>query len=226
MEVSMKVLAVDIGGNNVKILVTGHKTPRKFPSGPTLTPDRMVTEVKKLAADWKYDVVAIGYPGLVLEGRPAREPHNLASGWIGFDFARAFGCAVKVINDAAMQALGTYNGGTMLFLGLGTGLGSTLVVDGGFVVPMELAHLSYRKGTTFEDYIGIRGLKRLGKKKWRKHVAFVVARLIETLHPDDVVFGGGNARRLKKLPAGCRVGANAYAFVGGFRLWEKRGQAA
>lgn len=216
---SMKVLAVDIGGTNVKILVTGQDTPRKFPSGPTLTPDRMVKEVRKLAADWNYDVVAIGYPGLVANGRPTREPRNLGPGWVGFNFARAFGCPVKIINDAAMQALGSYNRGTMLFLGFGTGLGSTLVVEGGIVLPMELGHLSYRKGT-FEDYVGVHGLKRLGKKKWRKHVAFGVARLMDALHTDDVVLGGGNARVLKKLPAGCRAGNNAYAFIGGFRLWQ------
>jgi polyphosphate glucokinase len=181
---SLRVLAVDIGGTSVKILATGQETRRKFPSGRTLTPDRMVREVRKLAADWKYDMVAIGYPGLVAGGRPVREPNNLGPGWVGFDFARTFCSPVRIINDAAMQALGSYNGGTMLFLGFGTGLGSALVVEGGIVLPMELGRLSYRKGT-FEDYVGVNGLKRLGKKKWRKHVAFGIARLIDALHTDD-----------------------------------------
>lgn len=218
-----RVLTIDIGGTNVKFLATGQETPRKFPSGTTLTPERMVREVRKLAADWKYDVVAIGYPGLVVNGRPAREPHNLGPGWVGFDFARAFGCPVRIINDAAMQALGSYNRGAMLFLGFGTGLGSALVVEGPTVLPMELGHLSYRKGT-FEDYVGVRGIKRLGKKKWRKHVSFGIARLMEALHPDDVVLGGGNSRLLRELPPDCRLGDNAFAFVGGFRLWDVDGK--
>ena len=215
----MKILAVDIGGTNIKILATGQETPRKFPSGPTMTPDGMVREVQKLAGEWKYDVVAIGYPGIVSGGRPVREPHNLARGWVGFDYEHAFGRPVRIINDAAMQALGSYKRGTMLFVGFGTGLGCALVVEGGVVVPIELGHLSYRKGT-FEDYVGLRGLKRLGKRKWRKHVLRGLSRLTEAFHLDDIVLGGGNARILKKLPAGCRLGDNAYAFVGGFRLWE------
>ncbi len=217
----MGILSIDIGGTNVKILATGQETPRKFPSGPKLTPGEMVREVQKLAGDWKYDVVAIGYPGLVSGGKPAKEPHNLGPGWVGFDYEHAFGRPVRIINDAAMQALGSYKRGTMLFLGLGTGLGSALVVEGGVVVPMELGHLSYRK-RTFEDYVGLRGLKRSGKRKWRKHVLRGLSRLIEALHLDDVVLGGGNARNLKKLPDGCRLGDNAFAFVGGFRLWEDR----
>ncbi len=226
----MDILSIDIGGTNIKILATGQEIPRKIPSGPTLTPDEMVREVQQLARGWKYDVVAIGYPGLVLGGRPALEPHNLGRGWVGFDYEQAFGCPVRIINDAAMQALGSYKRGTMLFLGFGTGLGSALVVAGGVVIPMELGHLSYRKAT-FEDYVGIRGLKRLGRKRWRKHILRGVARLIESLHPDDIVLGGGNAKRLKKLPAGCRLGDNAYAFAGGFRLWAdqavpKHGQQA
>jgi predicted NBD/HSP70 family sugar kinase len=218
----MNVLVVDIGGTNVKILATGQAERRRCPSGPALTPAAMTDGVKKLAADWQYDAVAVGYPGLVLHGRIVAEPHNLAPGWVGFDFESAFGCPVKVLNDAAMQALGSYQGGLLLFLGLGTGLGSALVADG-VVVPMEIAHLPYRKGT-YEDYVGLRGLKRLGKKKWRRHVGVGVARLVAALHPDDVVLGGGNAKKLKTLPPGCRAGANVNAFAGGFRLWDTVGE--
>jgi predicted NBD/HSP70 family sugar kinase len=214
-----RVLAVDIGGTNVKILTTGQTERRRFPSGKTLTPELMVAGVKALAKDWTYDVVSIGYPGPVLGGAPAAEPHNLASGWVGFDFVAAFGCPVKVINDAAMQALGSYQGGTMLFLGLGTGLGSALVVNG-TVVPMELGHLSYKRGT-YEDYVGISGLQKLGKKKWRATVQIIVERFVSALLLDDVVLGGGNAKLLKELPPGCRLGDNANAFTGGFRLWER-----
>lgn len=213
----MNVLAIDTGGTHVKILATREKTHREFSSGPTLTARRMVAAVKKLAGDWKYDVVAIGYPGLVVHGRPVLEPHNLGPGWVGFDFAAAFKRPVKVINDAAMQALGNYKRGKMLFLGLGTGLGSAMIVDGS-VVPMELAHLPYKKGT-YEDYVGIRGLKKHGKKRWRRHVVDVVKRLAAALEPGDVVLGGGNVKKLKKLPPGCRVSDNAKAFIGGFRLW-------
>jgi polyphosphate glucokinase len=215
----MRVLAVDVGGTHVKVLATGQAEPRRFPSGPKMTAKQMVSGVKELTRDWKYDAVAIGYPGPVLGGRPAVEPHNLGRGWVGFNFKGAFGRPVKIINDAAMQALGSYKSGTLLFLGLGTGLGSALVVQGN-VVPMELGHLSYKKGT-YEDYVGVRGLERLGKKKWARHVEFGVARLIDALHPDDVVLGGGNAKKLKKLPSGCRKGNNANAFVGGFRLWDE-----
>src|ERR1700754_4800260 len=171
----MQVLVVDVGGTNVKILASGEEVPRKFPSGPAMTPKQMVSGVKKAASDWKYDVVAIGYPGYVFRGRPVADPHNLASGWVGFDFEAAFKRPVKIINDAAMQALGSYQGGKMLFLGLGTGLGSTMIVDG-VVEPMELAHLPYRRGT-YEDYVGQRGLDRFGKKAWRKHVDDVVKKL-------------------------------------------------
>lgn len=217
----MNVLVVDVGGTNVKILATGQKESRRFPSGPAMTPKQMVAGVKKLAEGWKYDVISVGYPGRILKGRIAAEPHNLAPGWIGFDFEAAFGCPVKLINDAAMQALGSYRSGTMLFLGFGTGLGSALVVNG-TVVPMELGHLSYKKAT-YEDYVGARGLERLGKKKWRKHVEFGVDRMIDVLNCDDVVLGGGNVKRLKELPPGCRAGDNANAFLGGFRLWENAG---
>jgi polyphosphate glucokinase len=214
----MKVLVVDIGGTNVKVLATGQTELAKFPSGPEMTPEAMVADVKKAAASWSYELVSIGYPGPVLRGRLVAEPHNLGAGWVGFDFEAAFGCPTKVINDAAMQALGSYKGGKMLFLGLGTGLGSTLIVDG-IVEPMELGHLPYKKGT-YEDYLGIRGLESHGKKKWRKHVFDVVERLMAALEPDDVVLGGGNVKNLKELPKGCREGDNANAFVGGFRLWD------
>lgn len=222
MKAPVKVLAVDIGGTNVKILATGQKDRRRFPSGTDLTPRKMVATVKRLAKDWKYDVVSIGYPGLIRDGRPAAEPHNLAKGWVKFDFEATFGCPVKVINDAAMQALGSYRGGTMLFLGLGTGLGSALVVKG-TVVPMELGHLAIGK-RTFEDDLGVRGLKRLGRKKWQKRVDKVTERFVSALHLDDVVLGGGNAKKLTRVPAGCRVGDNAWAFLGGFRLWEKKAE--
>jgi polyphosphate glucokinase len=215
----MKVLAIDVGGTNVKMLASGHETRRKFPSGPTLTAKEMVDEARKIAADWKYDVVSIGYPGPVLDGHLLSEPHNLAKGWVGFNFEKAFGCPVKIINDAAMQALGSYKGGRMLFLGLGTGLGSAMVING-TLMPMELAHLPYRKGT-YEDYVGLRGIKRFGRKKWREYVADVVDRLVGALEPDEVVLGGGNAKLLKVLPARCRAGDNRNAFLGGFRLWDE-----
>jgi len=214
----MKVLVVDVGGTDVKILATGQKIHRKFPSGPGMTPKQMVAGVLKAAQGWQYDVISMGYPGPVLHDRPLAEPHNLAPGWVGFNFKAAFKRPIKMINDAAMQALGSYEGGKMLFLGLGTGLGSTMIVDG-VLEPMELGHLPYRK-KTFEDYIGARGLNRFGKKKWRRHVADVIERLVAAMEPDYVVLGGGNARRIKKLPANCRLGANENAFRGGFRLWE------
>lgn len=214
----MKVLVVDIGGTHVKVLATGQTEHREFPSGPGMTPGRMVAGVKKLAADWKYDALSIGYPGVVVHNRPVSEPHNLGHGWVGFSCEKAFRRPVKLINDAALQALGSYKGGKLLFLGLGTGLGSAMVLDG-MVEPMELGHLPYKKAT-YEDYVGLRGLEKWGKKKWRSHVADVVERLVTALEPDDVVLGGGNVKKLKKLPPGCREGDNANAFVGGFRLWE------
>ena len=218
----MNILAVDVGGTHVKILATGETEPRRFASGPKMTPDAMVSQVKALAGDWKFDVATIGYPGPVKDGRIIGEPHNLAPGWVGFDFTAAFGCPVKLINDAAMQALGSYKGGKMLFLGLGTGLGTTLIVDN-IILPMELGHLPYKRGT-IEDYIGERGLDRMGKRKWRARVDDVTARLIRAVMPDDVVLGGGNVRLLDRLPAGCRAGENSNAFLGGFRLWQASGE--
>jgi len=218
----MNVLVVDVGGSHVKVLVSGQKDVRKFDSGPALVPKSMILGVRKIAADWSYDVVSIGYPGAVIHNRPVAEPHNLGRGWLGFNFEGAFKRPVKVINDAAMQALGSYKGGKMLFLGLGTGLGSAMIVDG-IVEPMELGHLPYKKHT-FEDYVGQRGLEEWGKHKWRRHVEDVVAHLAAALEPDDVVLGGGNAKLLEKLPEGCRAGDNANAFAGGFRLWKNAAQ--
>src|SRR5438128_8489141 len=215
----MGVLVVDVGGTHVKVLATGQKAPREFPSGPTLTAAQMVAGVKMVAAGWKYDAVSIGYPGPVLHGRPVAEPPHLGRGWVGFDYRTAFGCPVKIVNDAAMQARGSYRGGKMLFLGLGTGLKSTMIVDG-IVEPMELGHLPYKRAT-FEDYVGVRGLEEHGKKKWQRHVADVVKRLIAALEPDEVVLGGGNVKKLDALPAGTQAGDNDNAFRGGFRLWEK-----
>jgi polyphosphate glucokinase len=214
----MKVLVVDIGGTHIKILATGQKEPCKLASGPKLTAQQMVSEVRKAARKWRYDVVSIGYPGPVMRNRPIAEPHNLGRGWVGFDFEKAFRRPVKVVNDATMQALGDYKGGKMLFLGLGTGFGSTMLVDG-IIEPMELGHLPYRKGT-YEDYVGLRGLQKHGKRKWRRYVADVVARLTAALEPDEVVLGGGNAKELNEPPPG-GVGDNANAFLGGFRLWKK-----
>src|SRR3989454_3252295 len=215
----MRVLVVDVGGTRVKVLATGEKAPREFASGPTLTAEQMVAGVRTAAAGWKYDAVSIGYPGPVLHGRPVAEPHNLGPGWVGFDYRTAFERPVKLVNDAAMQARGSYQGGKMLFLGLGTGLGSTLIVEG-IVEPMELGHLPYRDGT-FETYVGLRGLEKHGLTQWRRDVADVVRRLIAALEPEDVVLGGGNVHQLDELPPGCRVGDNANAFLGGFRLWEE-----
>ncbi len=215
---AMKVLVADIGGNHVKLLVTGQRQHRKMVSGPQLTPELMMAGIREVASDWDHDVVSIGYPGPVLGGRPLRDPHNLGQGWVRFDFETAFDRPVKIINDAAMQAIGSYQSGRMLFLGLGTGLGTTLIVEG-VVHPMEAGHLPYKKGT-FEDYVGQRGLDRNGKKKWRSDVADVVQRLIDALQPTDVVLGGGNVKKLKELPANTRPGHNTNAFEGGFRLWQ------
>jgi polyphosphate glucokinase len=214
----MNILVIDVGGTHVKILASGKTEKREIDSGPNLTAQRMVSSVKKLADGWEYDAVSIGYPGPVVHDRPITEPYNLGKGWMGFDFAAAFKLPTKVVNDAAMQALGSYRGGKMLFLGLGTGLGSTMIVDG-IVQPMELGHLPYKK-KTYEDYVGARGLDEFGKKVWRKHVESVVECLVAALEPHDIVLGGGNAKKLKELPPLCRLGDNANAFKGGFRMWE------
>jgi len=215
----MKILVIDVGGTHVKVIASGHRTRVKIPSGPRMTASQMVAAVCAATAGWKYDAVSIGYPAPVVHGLPVREPYNLGGGWVGFNFKKAFGRPVKIINDAAMQALGSYEGGRMLFLGLGTGLGSAMIVDG-VVEPMELAHLPYKK-RTYEDYAGLAGLKKFGKKKWRKHVGEIVAQLKIALQADYVVLGGGNAHLVKKLPAGARLGDNSNAFRGGFRLWKK-----
>jgi polyphosphate glucokinase len=213
------VLVIDVGGTHVKVGSSDHKDIVKLESGPAVTPAVMVAAVKKATAGWEYDAVAIGYPGPVLHGRPVAEPHNLGVGWVGFDFRKAFGKPVKLVNDAAMQALGSYEGGRMLFLGFGTGLGSALIVDG-LLEPMELAHLPYKKGRTYEDYVGARGLERLGKKRWAGHVIDVIEKLKAALEADYVVVGGGNAKLLKDLPTGVRLGDNANALKGGIRLFQ------
>ncbi|HEX2473720.1 MAG TPA: ROK family protein [Lacipirellulaceae bacterium] len=218
LETVMKILVIDIGGTNVKLLASGQDNPRKFPSGPELTPGQMVAGVLEATRDWKYDTVAIGYPGPILCGQPMAEPANLGSGWVGFDFEAAFQLPVKIINDAAMQALGSYQAGKMLFVGLGTGFGAAVVKDG-TVEALELGRFHYKKGT-LEQYVGARGLKRLGRKKWRRHVAEALHRLIEALKPDDLVIGGGNVKKLNTLPLGARAGDKGNAFAGGFCLWE------
>lgn len=213
------MLVIDVGGTNVKVRATGQAGRRKFPSGRELTPERMVAEVKAITKDWDYDVVSLGYPGPVDHGHPVAEPRNLGKGWVGFDFERAFGRPVRIMNDAAMQALGSYKEGKMLFLGLGTGLGSSIVVHGK-VRALELGAFPYRK-KTLEDYVSRERLNSRGAKKWSKDVAVVVAHLMHALRPDDVVLGGGNAKKLTDLPKGCRLGSNANAFIGGFRMWEE-----
>jgi polyphosphate glucokinase len=216
---SPKVLVIDVGGTHIKLLATGQTTPVKIPSGSTVTASEVVRIVKNAVRGWDFQCISLGYPGPIINGRPLREPHNLGGGWMGFNFSRAFGCPVKMINDAAMQALGSYKGGRMLFLGLGTGLGSAMIVDG-ILEPMELAHLLYKGGKTYEDYLGLRGLERLGKKKWRRHVAKISQKLKVALEADYIVLGGGNSKKLKELPAGTRLGNNENAFLGGFRMWQ------
>jgi polyphosphate glucokinase len=217
-----RVLVIDVGGSHVKLRVSNRRDVRQFESGPEMSAGRMVAGVHKQVGAWTYDVVSIGYPGIVIHGKIVTEPHNLGSGWVGFDFRRAFGRPTRVINDAAMQAIGSYQGGRMLFLGLGTGLGSAMIVDG-IVESMELAHMHYKKGRTYEDDVGDLGRRRLGSKKWRRAVQKVVETLQTALEADYVVLGGGNARKLKKMPKGARLGNNDFAFLGGFRLWRKGG---
>jgi polyphosphate glucokinase len=216
---TMKILVIDVGGMHVKLLATEQEEARAFESGPKMTPAEMVDKVLDLTRDWEYDVISMGYPGPVVNGRPLLEPWHLGRGWVGFDFAGRFGKPTKIVNDAAMQALGSYDGGRMLFLGLGTGLGSTLIIDK-VLVPLEIAHLPYRKGKTMEDYVGVEGLRKRGRKKWQRVVEDVTARLKAALVADYVVLGGGNAKKLRGLPAGCRLGDNRNAFLGGFRLWQ------
>jgi len=217
---ALVILVIDVGGTHVKVALSTHlDEKRKFNSSRSLTPQRMVSGVQDLTRDWHYNGASIGYPGAVLGGRPLHDPHNLGSGWVGFDFSAALACPVKLVNDAAMQALGNYRDGKMLFLGLGTGLGSAMIVNG-VVEPMELAHLPYKKGRSFEEYVGVRGLKRRGRKKWCKAVFDVVERLQTALEPDEVVLGGGNTKLLETLPPGARRGDDLAAFAGGVRLWQ------
>lgn len=222
---TMNILVVDVGGSHIKCLLTGRKEPRKFESGPDMTPGDMVKGVLAVAKGWRFDAVSIGYPGVVCNGVPVDEPPNLGTGWVGFDFGAAFSRPVKIINDAAMQALGAYVGGTLLFLGLGTGLGSALIING-VIQAMELGHLRYGHGRSYEDYLGKRGLKRLGKKKWRRKVTKVTKGFRQALLPDDIVLGGGNVKKLKHLPPQTRRGDNADAFEGGFRLWKRENPIA
>ena len=221
----MQILVVDVGGQNVKVLLSGQTQPRRVASGPHMTAEQMVEGVKNLTADWDYDVVSLGYPGQVVHNMPAHDPVNLGPGWIGFDYAGAFGKPIRIINDAAMQALGSYHGGRMLFLGVGTGLGSAMIVDGA-LEPMELGHLPYKKGLTYEDYVGQRGLKRLGKKRWREEVNVVIEAFRKALQPEYIVLGGGNAKLMKDLPSDVLLGNNSNAFVGGIRLWEPQSSGA
>jgi polyphosphate glucokinase len=216
----VNVLVIDVGGTHVKLLATGKRTPRKIISGPHLTPAIMVRDVLAATAGWRYDAVTIGYPGPVRRGRPLADPHNLGPGWRRFDFARALGRPVRLVNDAAMQALGSYDRGRMLFIGLGTGLGSA-TVDASGVQALELAHLPYREGKSFEDYLGVRGLDRLGHRKWEKHVHIVVELLRAAMVADHVVLGGGNVKKLRRLPPHCERGDNRNAFRGGFRVWAE-----
>jgi polyphosphate glucokinase len=216
----MRILVIDIGGTNVKVKHSESEEIRKYPSGPELTPEQMVQAVISLTGDWEYDAISIGYPGPVVHGKIGREPVNLGRGWVGFDLDAALGKPVRLINDAAMQALGSYDGGRMLFLGLGTGLGNALIIDG-TIAAMELGHLPYKKGRSFEEYLGNAGRLRGGNKKWRRWVADVVSRLKHAVIADYVVLGGGNARKLRELPPGTRLGDNTNAFIGGVRLWDR-----
>jgi hypothetical protein len=214
-----RVLTIDIGGSNVKIKSSGQTEPRKRRSGKKLTPVKMVKIVQELAEGWDYDAISIGYPGLVGTQGPSSEPGNLGSGWVGFDFSSAFGLPVRIMNDAAMQALGSYEGGRMLFLGLGTGLGSALITEE-FILTLELGQIPYKRGETLGETLGRRGLKRYGKAKWRRAVMEVTPALMKAFLANCVAIGGGNAKHLNELPAGVRLGHNLTAFRGGFRLWN------
>ncbi len=222
--VALKVLVIDIGGSHVKMSCSGHSEIRKFPSGPRMTPTFMVKEIKRLTTDWNYDVISMGCPMPVKKGRPIKEPVHLGNGWVDFDYQKAFGRPIKIINDAAMQALGDYEGGRILFLGFGTGLGSTLIEEG-VIVPLELAQLPYKKAN-FEKYVCNKAFDKKGKKKWTKEVFKVVEILKMALEPEEVVLGGGNAQHLTKVPSGCRVAENSNAFIGGFRLWKDAAEKA
>ena len=216
----MKVLVIDIGGTHIKVASSDHPIPLKIVSGPSLTAEQMASQVLELTAEWSYDAITIGFPGPVARDRPAAEPHNLGTGWVDFDFAKAFPKPVRFLNDAAMQALGGYTGGKMLFLGTGTGLGSALI-DEGHILPLELAHLPYKKGKTYEEYIGLAGLERRGKKRWRASVTDIVDRLRAAFVADHVLLGGGNAKLMKKLPEATTLGANSNAIAGGIALWHQ-----
>ncbi|MGE5420719.1 MAG: ROK family protein [Chloroflexota bacterium] len=217
----MKILVIDVGGTHIKVSSSEHLEPIKIKSGSSMTPEKMVSDVKEKTREWHYDAITIGYPGAVIHGHIASEPFNLEHGWVGYDFEKNFNHPVKIINDAAIQALGSYKGGRMLFLGLGTGLGTALIIDG-VIEPMELAHLPYKKGHTYEDYIGLRGLEKYGKKKWRRKVNEVTEKLRIALEADYVVLGGGNARLIKELPTGTILGNNSNAIAGGIRMWTDK----
>jgi polyphosphate glucokinase len=216
----LRVLVVDIGGSNLKISTNGRRSPLKIPSGPGMTPRRMVAEVMRATREWSYDAVSIGYPGPVARNHPAMEPSNLGAGWVRFNYRKAFGKPVKLMNDAAMQALGSYQGGRMLFLGLGTGLGSAFMTKPGDVEPLELAHLPYRGNRSYEDFAGLRGFKRLGARRWTKHVHRIVEMLRFGLQADYVMLGGGQTKKLRSLPPGVRLGSNSHAIRGGLRMWD------
>ncbi len=215
----MKILIIDIGGTNIKVASSDKLVPIKIPSGPTMTAEQMTKDVLAATKDWDYDRISIGYPGPVVHDHPLAEPHNLAVGWIDFPYKKAFGKPLRFINDAAMQALGGYKSGRMLFLGIGTGLGSAMIFDG-VVIPLELAHLPYRKGRTYEDYVGLRGLERRGAERWRKSVLDVIERLRAALVCESVLLGGGNAKLMENLPSHVTLGTNSNAIEGGIKLWQ------
>lgn len=214
----MKILVIDIGGTNVKVKANNAEERRKIPSGDFMTPELLVEKVKENTQDWDYDYISIGFPSVVKNGQIVQEPVNIGKGWVGFDFEAAFEKPVRILNDAAMQALGSYQGGTLLFMGFGTGMGTAVIVDGK-VLPTELAHLPYKKGS-YEEYVGVRGLEKIGLKKWQKHVLNIVDLFSKAIRPDDIVLGGGNSKYLTEIPEGCRLGNNKLAFEGGLRMWE------